>query len=89
MDFTLHGGFAAKYDDFMKEDQRRYFFMYRKTDDGIPNFDKYSAAETEMPNYCMVGMGTGNFLNSVTFLSKQVSMIATPIILKHIELNFS
>nr|XP_023024310.1 uncharacterized protein LOC111512420 [Leptinotarsa decemlineata] len=53
-------------------DMKRCVYMYRKTQDGIPNFEGAEIADLEMPAYFHFGTSTGNFLNSIAFLSKQV-----------------
>lgn len=71
-DYALHGGFI-KINDCNIDPDRRILYMYRKTEEGIPNFDLPEQAEAEMPNYFLIGMTTGNLLHSLTTLSKNVS----------------
>ncbi|KAJ8924399.1 hypothetical protein NQ315_007195, partial [Exocentrus adspersus] len=72
-DFALHGGFI-KVNDCPLGSERRILYMYRKTEEGIPNFDYAEQAESEMCNYFLIGMTTGNFIHTVTSLSKNLFM---------------
>lgn len=72
-DFALHGGFI-KVNDCHIDADKRILYMYRKTEEGIPNFDLPEQAESEMPNYFLIGMTTGNFLQSMTTISKRVGI---------------
>ncbi|VEN44221.1 unnamed protein product, partial [Callosobruchus maculatus] len=77
IDYMLHGGFLTLHeedDDWrtLIEHQSRFLFMYRKLDEGIPNFDQYEIAEKEMPAYLAIGMNTGSLLNLVMSMSQEI-----------------
>ncbi|KAJ8934453.1 hypothetical protein NQ314_013327, partial [Rhamnusium bicolor] len=54
VDFLLHGGFMTV--DGLTDVDHRYLYLYRKTEEGIPNFEYPEYADIEMPSYFVIGM---------------------------------
>lgn len=78
IDYTLTAGF-----DFISEGvaptDKRFVYFFRRSELGIPNFDSIETANIEMPLYIMMGVATGNFIQNVSFLTKQVIIYITKI----------
>ncbi|CAH2003821.1 unnamed protein product, partial [Acanthoscelides obtectus] len=77
IDYMLHGGFLTLHqenDDWQKLRNHRHHFLllYRKGDQGIPNFDQLEIAEREMPSYLAIGMNSGNILNLVMSMANEI-----------------
>ncbi|XP_015836813.2 dynein axonemal heavy chain 10 [Tribolium castaneum] len=73
VDHILHGNFGTMDEAILNTDNKRFVYLFRKTEEGISisNFDTYEEAETEMPAYFLIGSCNGNFLNSLKHLMKE------------------
>ncbi|KAJ8963302.1 hypothetical protein NQ318_018771 [Aromia moschata] len=71
IDYALHGGFMFVHDPTFNANAR-FLYMYRRTESGIPNFDEPEDAEAEMPFYIILGITTGNLLQTITTMFKSL-----------------
>lgn len=72
VDYMLHG-IVHKVTEVPLNPEQRFIYFYRKTDQGIPDFENAVISEKEMPNYFLVGISTGNILHTLNVLTKNVS----------------
>ncbi|KAF7265371.1 hypothetical protein GWI33_021219 [Rhynchophorus ferrugineus] len=76
VDYTINGGFNFVSEDVSKL-SARFVYLFRKTEVGIPNFDNMEDANMEMPSYFIVGVISGNLIQNLTHLTKQLMIPLT------------
>ncbi|XP_060518939.1 LOW QUALITY PROTEIN: dynein axonemal heavy chain 10 [Cylas formicarius] len=70
-DFILHGNFNWINDE-PTNSERRFVYMFRKSETGVPTFEAMDDADAEMPGYFLVGVVDGNMARGVSFLTHQL-----------------
>ncbi|XP_066245712.1 dynein axonemal heavy chain 10 isoform X2 [Euwallacea similis] len=71
VDYTLTGAFNYIIEGVANTD-KKFVYFFRRTELGIPNFRSLKDAKIEMPLYVLLGVVTGNFIQNISVLTKDV-----------------